>query len=295
MTTTTEETAHHAPDLDAAELTEFEAIEVHQVKGVGKGANGFPHLLLKGLAPPAEETSAPDAEPAEVLAGTDAMAGKSAAEDGLLELMGLRSIEEDDALGDVAKDSRTFTAAERKKHAAAGQALPDGSYPIPDKDALRRAAILARSGHGDVKAAKRLIARRARELGVPNPLDEDDKASSSAKAVVAEEATTVDTEAIDQAVAKALASSEERFTALEGELSKAKAMIGEMAARPVHGGPVLSAAAHHQVPKAETADWAAKAAAYRQRAEEVSDRQTADGYRQLAREADDKAKALTPG
>lgn len=32
------------------ELTEFEALDVRQVKGVGKGASGFPMLLMKGLA-----------------------------------------------------------------------------------------------------------------------------------------------------------------------------------------------------------------------------------------------------
>lgn len=77
---------------------------------------------------------------------------------------------------DVAKDHREFNADRRRSLASSGHALPDGSYPIPDKDALRRAAILARSGHGNVAAARRLIARRAKELGVPNPLDADDKA-----------------------------------------------------------------------------------------------------------------------
>jgi hypothetical protein len=372
------------------ELTEFEAIEVESIKGVGKGANGFPILMMKGLAGAAEPAEpaevqpqgrpawhpvaaalarsgakAPDVDPgvlfkavnaageideapdidggkqaialiakligyeaqeleagcldevcdigllleaasalkcwlsceragAMITADTDAMAGKSAAEDDGPVIEPELTYPADD----VAKDSRTFTAAERKKHAANGTALPDGSYPIPDKDALRRAAILARSGHGDVAAAKRLIARRARELGVPNPLDEDDKAtSSSAKAaVVAEEVTAVDTEAIDQAVAKALAPLEERFTALGEQLAKANATIGEMAARPVHGGPVLSAAAHFNgAPKAGTDDWAAKAAYFRQQAAEHSDRPTADGYLQLAREADDKARAVTPG
>jgi hypothetical protein len=35
------------------ELTEFEAIDVQSVKGVGQGANGFPILMMKGLAEPA--------------------------------------------------------------------------------------------------------------------------------------------------------------------------------------------------------------------------------------------------
>jgi hypothetical protein len=85
---------------------------------------------------------------------------------------------DDDAMKAVAaaehavlgKKARVFTAEQRREHAGAGNALPDGSYPIPDADALRRAAILARSKHGDWKAASRLIARRARELGVPNPM-----------------------------------------------------------------------------------------------------------------------------
>ncbi len=55
---------------------------------------------------------------------------------------------------------------QRHALAAKGQALQDGSYPIPDKSHLRAAAILAASGHGNVAAAKRLIRKRARELGV---------------------------------------------------------------------------------------------------------------------------------
>jgi hypothetical protein len=71
---------------------------------------------------------------------------------------------------DAGKAHRKFSASERRRHAKSGKALPDGSYPIPDADALRRAAILARSKHGNWKAASRLIARRARELGKPNPM-----------------------------------------------------------------------------------------------------------------------------
>jgi hypothetical protein len=74
----------------------------------------------------------------------------------------------------LGKEHRKFGARRRKQLAGSGHALPDGSYPIPDKDALRRASVLARSGHGNVAAARRLIARRAKELGVPNPLSEND-------------------------------------------------------------------------------------------------------------------------
>lgn len=86
---------------------------------------------------------------------------------------------EDAVLG---KASRHFSAESRRNIASSGNALPDGSYPIPDADALRRAAILARSKHGNWKAARRLIARRARELGVANPMKETAAAKADAEA-----------------------------------------------------------------------------------------------------------------
>lgn len=43
------------------EVTEFEIIDVESVKGVPQGANGFPHLIMKGVAAEA----APAADPAE--------------------------------------------------------------------------------------------------------------------------------------------------------------------------------------------------------------------------------------
>jgi len=74
----------------------------------------------------------------------------------------------------LGKAHRKFGARRRRQLAGSGNALADGSYPIPDADALRRASVLARSGHGNVAAARRLIARRAKELKVPNPLSEND-------------------------------------------------------------------------------------------------------------------------
>lgn len=83
---------------------------------------------------------------------------------------------EDDS--DVAKpdvSKREFTAEQRRRLAREGKALPSGAYPIETEEDLHNAAVLARSGHGDVSAARALIARRARELGVSNPLDDDSK------------------------------------------------------------------------------------------------------------------------
>lgn len=60
----------------------------------------------------------------------------------------------------------SVTQAERDKAKAAGNSLPDGSYPVNDVHQLHAAAVLAASHHGDWKAAQALIRRRARELGV---------------------------------------------------------------------------------------------------------------------------------
>ena len=70
-------------------------------------------------------------------------------------------------------EKRDVGAAERRSLASEGNALPDGSYPINSTGDLHNAAHLARTGHGNAEAAKKLIARRARELGVANPLDDD--------------------------------------------------------------------------------------------------------------------------
>lgn len=61
----------------------------------------------------------------------------------------------------------------RMELAKKGQALHDGSYPVPDEDHLKAAAIMCKSKHGDWQAAAKLIARRAKEMGVANPLVPD--------------------------------------------------------------------------------------------------------------------------
>ena len=88
---------------------------------------------------------------------------------------------------------RDIDTATRRHLAGQGHALADGSYPIANAEDLHNAAILARSGHGNAEAAKRLIARRARELDVPNPLN--DSGESPEK-----EGTSVTTPAIPDVV-----------------------------------------------------------------------------------------------
>lgn len=56
--------------------------------------------------------------------------------------------------------------AERDQAVKDGNALPDGSYPIRNAHELHSAAVLAASGHGNVSAAKALIRKRAKDLGV---------------------------------------------------------------------------------------------------------------------------------
>jgi hypothetical protein len=81
------------------------------------------------------------------------------------------------------------TASERRKAAGSGHALADGSYPIEDKKHLHSAAVLAASGHGNAGAAKALIRKRARELGVdvnslPGFGQSDDDGEKAAAAMV---------------------------------------------------------------------------------------------------------------
>lgn len=88
------------------------------------------------------------------------------------------------------------TAAGRRKAASSGHALPDGSFPIEDKKHLHSAAVLAASGHGNVSAAKALIRKRARELGVDvktlpgfGGSDEDNEKAAASMVALARQVT----------------------------------------------------------------------------------------------------------
>lgn len=78
---------------------------------------------------------------------------------------------------------RDFTEEQRRNLASEGKALADGSYPIEIAADLKPAAVLARSGHGNVSGAKALIARRAKALGVKNPLEGESEKTDKAEAV----------------------------------------------------------------------------------------------------------------
>lgn len=56
--------------------------------------------------------------------------------------------------------------ADRRRMAKQGIALPDGSFPIPDVDHVRRAVLAYGRAPGEKRAAvRRHIIRRARALG----------------------------------------------------------------------------------------------------------------------------------
>lgn len=68
---------------------------------------------------------------------------------------------------------RTFSAEQRRQMAASGVAMRDGSFPIPDRDALRRAIASFGRGGDDKAAIKAHIIKRARALKATDMLPED--------------------------------------------------------------------------------------------------------------------------
>ena len=61
---------------------------------------------------------------------------------------------------------RQFSEGERARLARDGNALPDGSYPMPDCDAVKRAhQAYGRAPEGHKAAVRALANRRNKELG----------------------------------------------------------------------------------------------------------------------------------
>jgi hypothetical protein len=80
--------------------------------------------------------------------------------------------------------ARNFPTKARKKYADKGVARPDGSFPIPDADALRRAVqSIGRAKPEDRAAIRAHIRKRAKALGVPVP--EGAKETKTAASIVA--------------------------------------------------------------------------------------------------------------
>jgi hypothetical protein len=190
----------------------------------------------------------------------------------------------------VAKAHRKFSSDERKRLASEGNALEDGSYPIPDADALHRAAILARSGHGDVAAAKRLIAKRAKELGVSNPLAESkatkmtDDTTTTSEPEVSEGSAAAEKSAVDALVERVekMESALAETSQLREDNDKLSKELEVLKATPIPGGPALSATAEQRALKAKS-DLVQKAAYYRRLSEQINDRELSTEYDKRAR------------
>lgn len=66
---------------------------------------------------------------------------------------------------------RDFSEDDRRRLASEGNALPDGSYPMPDCDAVRRAIdSYGRAPAGHRPALRALIRKRNSELGCGHKL-----------------------------------------------------------------------------------------------------------------------------
>lgn len=67
---------------------------------------------------------------------------------------------------------REFSEEEREELARKGHALPDGSYPMPDCDAVRRAIdSYGRAPESHRSELRALIRKRNSELGCGHELD----------------------------------------------------------------------------------------------------------------------------
>lgn len=73
---------------------------------------------------------------------------------------------------------RTFSKQSRDKMSKSGSAMPDGSFPIPDVNALKR-AIASVGRAKDPEAAKKHIISRAKALNAENLIPDDWKSGGS--------------------------------------------------------------------------------------------------------------------
>lgn len=105
-------------------------------------------------------------------------------------------------------DRRSFTEEQRKKMADKGEAMPDGSFPIANRQDLEN-AIRAYGRAKNKRAARRHIMKRARALGATDLIPEDwksmnraDEAEGQDEIEHVETAEAVEVEAADPAEAE---------------------------------------------------------------------------------------------
>ena len=167
-------------------------------------------------------------------------------------------IEDDDKDDDCDCDKeckkRDFTAEERKKLAEEGKAMPDGSFPIENKEDLKNAIRLAGQAK-DKKAAIDFICRRARALGAEDMIPEG--WCKADKAVEAEEMTKADCQKEDifEAVCKAMDKADDAIKEKCGKLFHKMVEKGlycscDKCAKAIEGEKAEKAAADNDLHKA---------------------------------------------
>lgn len=190
-------------------------------------------------------------------------------------------------LPDIAK--RDFSAAERRTAAADGSAMPDGSFPIQNKDHLKDAIRLA--GHAkDPAAAKAHIKKRAKALGATDMIPDSWKSDGSKDAEPDTTKTTdADTaskgelaELVKTAVTEATEPLKEQVKAMSEDNATLKAELAKVQATAVPGGPVRRAT----TASSGTGEQVDKAARYRAIADATTDLNTKRAYQALADEED---------
>lgn len=286
------------------ELTEFEAIDVTSVKGVGKGANGFPILLMKGLSEP-EPDAEPEGEPddaAQADAEPAAKSGPPAWHPAAAQLARLAvaapGIPRETLFKAIAADGsvdeqpdidggKQAVALIAKLIGYESQELEAGCMgEIWDIGLLVEAAGCLRSWLSGEVATQ--MAETSESTGVVMDSVAEEIPAAEPAAVAKDEADgqtdpqgTGDlSKAVEDAVTKATAP-------LKAEIESLQAFKAKVEALPVPGGPVMSLT-RVTAQGAGGEDQAAKAAYYEQMAATVASPADADNYRQLAAQA--KAK-----
>ncbi len=129
-----------------SDITEFTELDPESFHLVGSGANGFGPLLAKALDEAEKEAELEEAHKAL-----------------------------DDEIGVCFDEEvRKFvSAAERRKLAGTGAAMPDGAFPIVDAGHLRSAIGRLGNYKGNRAAAKRHIIKRAKALGLTHMLPKE--------------------------------------------------------------------------------------------------------------------------
>ena len=171
---------------------------------------------------------------------------------------------------------REFTADERKKLAASGAALPDGSYPIENTSDLSNAIHAIGRGNAPHAQIKAHIIARAKALGATSELPDDWKVNKE------------DTDMTDTATVPV--QKEDGTWDLSGVPEDARAAVEAVIAKQDEEREALQKAADEQKTLAEQA--IAKADEVAAKLEKAEYVESAKGYDNLAKSADELGELL---